>query len=215
LKIGTTQCWTTSTKFDVSSDLNPAGLYPLLISYLLQVNIKNVNDDARFDQLFELVLIPLTADYSIQSTQPIQVSANNAQLQRKLWFASGQLSADQLARMVSVQVATTARDQGWASNPSQGIWTWFEVCVLKGPVSSDEFTEKDIKSDNGRLLSYFSHSTELSNEFRDQIGKLFDRDAELWQHLEPGNMIGLCACAQFPLWKLEGKAAKINFVQLT
>jgi hypothetical protein len=90
---------------------------------------------------------------------------------------------------VSCQLSTNARDQGWASNPDQGVWTWFELCILNGPTSSDEFTDKDVKWDaNGAM--------ELSSEYKDQTGKLFDKHSELWKRVEVGNMIGVLVCAQ-------------------
>jgi hypothetical protein len=183
--------------------------------YTHQVLIEDTNDAQRFDQLFELVQVIPQQSFVIQSNQPINVTSYDSKLHRKLWVASGQLTKDQLSRMISCQLSTNARDQGWASNPDQGIWTWFELCILKGPTSSDQFTEDDIKKDaNGALLSYFSHSTELSSEYKDQTGKLFGKDSELWKNCESGNLIGAVACAQFPLWSLDGKVAKLTFKEV-
>jgi hypothetical protein len=182
---------------------------------LYQVHVDSTSDAQRFDQLFELVQVVPEQTFVIQSNQPINVTANDAGLQRKLWVASGQLTKDQLSRMVSCQLSTNARDQGWASNPDQGVWTWFELCILKGPVSSDEFTYEHVKRDaNGAMLTYFSHTTELSSEYKDQTGKLFDKDSELWKHVEAGNLIGVLACAQFRAWSLDGRVAKLAFTEI-
>ena len=181
----------------------------------LKVHVEQTSDASRQDQLYELVPYIPKEDFVIQSNQPITVYASNATLQRKLWVASGQLTKNELARLISVQLTTDARDQGWASNPSQGVWTWFELAVLKGPTSSDEFKESDIKrGPDGALLSYYSHSTYLSNAYQTQTGKLFGKDAELWQHVEEGNLIGVIACAQFAAWRLDGRSAKLTFQQL-
>ncbi|KAK4144983.1 uncharacterized protein C8A04DRAFT_27231 [Dichotomopilus funicola] len=38
--------------------------------------------------------------------------------------------SDIIQRLTGIQLITKSRDQGWVSEPWQGNWTWFEVCLV-------------------------------------------------------------------------------------
>lgn len=72
------------------------------------------------------------------------------------------------------------------------------------------FTEDDVKRRaDGTMVSFFSHGTYLCDVRQKQIGRLFMRDADLWRHVEPGDAIGVLACAKYEKWELIGSEVKM------
>jgi hypothetical protein len=61
-------------------------------------------------------------------------------------------------------------------------------------------TEPRIK--DGRALVWFSHINSLGNkEYTNHSGQMFGRAHEIVGSLQPGNIIAVRACAQFPGWE--------------
>jgi hypothetical protein len=61
-----------------------------------------------------------------------------------------------IERISGIQLFANSHDQGYASDPSAGNWTWFEIGIIKGKNSSDK----------GRNLTWTSHFNRfLSSEY--------------------------------------------------
>jgi hypothetical protein len=180
-----------------------------------QIRIDDINERCKHTQLYELQPLSSKECLSLQSHESIVLCSPDGDVHRKLWIATSPLSKADIARIDSVQLTTDSHDQGWADTPQQGVWTWFEICILSRSTTSDDFDEKCIKRDvDGSLLTYHSHTTYLSNTFKTQTGKMFSKDSEIWRHVEAGNSIGVLACAQYSEWMVEGRKVKLAFHEL-
>jgi hypothetical protein len=64
-------------------------------------------------------------------------------------------------------------------------------------------------------LRWRSHENALhGNGYEDREGSLFTPDHEMWQYLEPGDVIIVKACAQFGGWANFCRMAKLEFWEL-
>ncbi|KDQ58488.1 hypothetical protein JAAARDRAFT_78212 [Jaapia argillacea MUCL 33604] len=167
------------------------------------------------DELFEMVMSVPEQNVSINSVQTITATASSGQIVRKFYFGAP-VTASKIPLYVSVQLSTNARDQGWATHPDQGLWSWFELAILpKGFNTGDAVpVDKIKKAKDGSPLTFISHRLPLSSTYEDQTGMLFEKDHELFKNLADGDVIGVLACAQFAAWKCDARSGNMNFVEL-
>jgi len=200
LEVGSNRCWKTGPQASL-----PA------------VNIAEVStaQPPPADELYELILSVPEQTVSISTVNNIQTTASDANVVRKYYFGS-KISASELVSYLSVQLKTDARDQGWASCPNQGLWSWFELAILpNAPSSGDVVTSDKIKKGpEGRPLTWVSHRVSLDSTYTEQTGPVFAKDHELWKHISEGDVIGVLACAQFAYWKCDARSGSLNFQEL-
>ena len=68
------------------------------------------------------------------------------------------MKSDTISRLYSVQLFADSHDQGDASEPEQGNWTWFELVILD--------KEHKLREKDGVKLVWKSHLNRfLTNEF--------------------------------------------------
>ncbi|KAL0958133.1 hypothetical protein HGRIS_000301 [Hohenbuehelia grisea] len=135
--------------------------------------------------------------YTSSSTAACEpVTAESNELTSRIWFTTPALDADLLKRINKIQLQTFSHDQGYASFPEAGSWSWFDIAVLETP----DATTPKVK--DGLTLLWLSHTNSLGvgHDTR-QIGDVFDRSHDIFRALEPGNAIGVRVCARFPGWQ--------------
>ncbi|KAG9124567.1 hypothetical protein FRC07_011107 [Ceratobasidium sp. 392] len=186
--IGADHCWQTERGGKVVLAKSKAGLPPP-------------------QQLYELVEIATEDFVTYSNPNQIFVEARNATVVKKLYFGTPQLDAQKLSRYISFQLETNSRDQGWASEPQRGLWSWFDLAIFtRLPSEGQDVTPNMIKSGpNGKPLTWMSHKLPLTGQWEIQQGIVFGKDHELWKHLEPGDYVGVLACAQYAYWKAEAR----------
>ncbi|KAG8847475.1 hypothetical protein FRB96_001616 [Tulasnella sp. 330] len=132
-----------------------------------------------------------------------------------------------------------------SSDPTQGSWSWFDICVLQSSITVEpetpslpnygiaNETEMPLESENhtvglspvsqesdftikvnpssGSPLRWHSHHNELSTmEYKVHTGKEIGPEHEIWDHLRPGDRLGVWMNAQFGAWECNGKQAEIQ-----
>lgn len=166
--------------------------------------------DAELFTLDLLLYIEVASPFSVRSDEAISVTAYNQDIVRSFWTGSAALTADVLKTVVSAQVWTNARDQGWATFPDQGLWSWFEVAILNSPSTKAAFSTSAIKKDaSGQPLTWLSHRLPISKDYSEQTGILFGPDHALWKNVSAGNSIAVLACVQYSGWKVDGKSVEL------
>ncbi|KAG8761231.1 hypothetical protein FRC11_014201 [Ceratobasidium sp. 423] len=169
------------------------------------------------NQLFELVEATNEQTVTISSLKELSVVASNATVVRKFYFGTEKLGADNLSRFLSVQLETDAHDQGWASEPKRGLWSWFELAIFTTlPAEGQEVTLAQIKPNpaGGGPLTWISHRLPLSKKYDVKRGEDFTKDHEIWKFLEPGDHIGVLACAQYRKWEGDVRSGKLTFREM-
>ncbi|VDC05257.1 unnamed protein product [Peniophora sp. CBMAI 1063] len=116
----------------------------------------------------------------------------------KLWFTSGPLADEDVQRIAAIQLVTVGRDQGWASDPSAGSWSWFEV-GFERPPSEGSVLKGRRESHRNRLCSQEPTMCE---------GPLLPAPIEDWK---AGDVVSVWACAQYPGWRTSGSTAELRF----
>ncbi|KAL4247804.1 hypothetical protein ABKN59_007113 [Abortiporus biennis] len=160
-----------------------------------KILVKTLDTDAFAPNTWSLSP-PEEGSYSVSTQKQCHVSSVDHNLQSAAWFSTPPLDAKILRRIESIQLFTNARNQGWASNPEAGSWTWFDIVVFE----SEDSTTPKVK--NGQSLEWISHYTDIGQStaaYRE--GKKFDRTHEMLTLLEPGDVITVRVCAQFTGWE--------------
>jgi len=120
------------------------------------------------------------------------IVSHDANSVRKEWFSSVPLSPHDLANMHSIQLLTRSRDQGWASDPNAGSWSWFEVVLIPSERGRSNVEEH----------SWLSHNNgPPASTMRRRAGFIFGPCHEIWQIAQIGDRIGVRACVQFGGWR--------------
>jgi hypothetical protein len=104
-------------------------------------------------------------------------------------------SADQIPRLESIELSTHANHQGWITDPSQGVWSWFELVVLDNAMDTAPRTLPD-----GQPMVLLSHILPEGAQLATQQAKRFTVQDEILSWVQPGNLIGVRVCARFPRW---------------
>ncbi|KAG6916204.1 hypothetical protein DXG01_007834 [Tephrocybe rancida] len=161
--------------------------------------------------------------YSVVATKPCDIEAKNDQVASEIWFRTPALDEDILKKVVSIQLETTSRDQGWVSSPEAGSWSWFDIVVLESPESTK------IKVKDGVALVWMSHTNHLG-EKKDtkQTGPALGSQHDIFAGLEViiisviyvactltasnkvGNVLGVRVCARFEGWENHASEARLT-----
>ncbi|KAF7976548.1 hypothetical protein HWV62_6199 [Athelia sp. TMB] len=150
--------------------------------------------------------------YTLTSSSDCDVIAEDHTLASKIWFTSPVLTQDVIEHIEDVRLFTKAHDQGGVDFPELGSWSWFDVLILE---SCDSTTPK-VK--NGRSLVWASHRNETVTEDTDVDpeesylpcpGAIFDKDHELLNSLDVGNVIAVRVCAQFKGWENHAQSGRL------
>ncbi|KAG6916206.1 hypothetical protein DXG01_007836 [Tephrocybe rancida] len=174
------------------------GLSPPLSSFAVISGMNKYMDPA----------IPITVDkdqYSVVATKPCDVKAQNGQVASKIWFRTPALDEDILKKVVSIQLETKSRDQGWVEDPEAGSWSWFDIVVLESPESTK------IKVKDGVALVWMSHTNHLGEkEDAKQVGPVFGSQHDIFAALEVGDVLGVRVCARFADWANHASEARLT-----
>ena len=82
---------------------------------------------------------------------------------------------DDIQRIESIQLSTTAHNQGFVDNIADGLWSWFELVILEWAGA----TEPRLTADN-KPMTFFSHSIPADAAFdQEQQGNILEQGQEL------------------------------------
>ncbi|CAA7261941.1 unnamed protein product [Cyclocybe aegerita] len=124
------------------------------------------------------------------------VKATDSGVASKIWFMSKDFDQASLGMLVSVQLSTVARDQGFSPSSDDGSWTWFEIVILTSPFNQSP------KIVGGRSLKWFSHCNKRAVSSNTKLwGPKFEKSHEMFEYLEPGNILVVRVCAQYEHWE--------------
>ncbi|KAH7322369.1 hypothetical protein B0J17DRAFT_683876 [Rhizoctonia solani] len=165
---------------------------------------------AEFAEYFELYSIGATDVATLGSLHTDSVVAKDATPVKKVYMATPEATQTYLLRDISIQCQTLSRDQGWATNPERGQWSWFELAIFKGrPKDGQLVKPSDIKQFEGKPLTWTSHENCLSKEPKWLDGAKFTWDHPMHRHLEVGDSIALLMCVQYPRWENQVSSGKL------
>ena len=153
--------------FLVDYDAGPSRRPGLPIELVLEI----------FD-LAEIIKPTPTASYTIRSHQPCYVRSIGP-VQEALFFHSPPLSRAFLAHVRQMQLYTVSRDQGWASQPEAGSWSWFEVAILQPVDDADGPSPSDIIELDFSWLGKAGEDFAWRGELFPRDHRHFDRDTEI------------------------------------
>ncbi|KAG9037426.1 hypothetical protein FRB95_005715 [Tulasnella sp. JGI-2019a] len=165
----------------------------------------------------------------------VTVSARGATLQDRLWCATPPLSEPCLKQIHTFRLRTLSRDQHWLTDPKKPSYSWFEIGILQRRATSwapalflgeakqtkrsdawvltreDSGGNAELNASTGIPLRWRSHTNEYTRlEFKLHVGDIFGRDHEIWEHLRPGDRLGVWMNAQNSGWSCSGKYAEIE-----
>lgn len=84
-----------------------------------------------------------------------------------------------LERVSRIQLQTTAHDQGYASFPDQGSWSWFDVAILESPESTAPLVR------DGLTCLWRSHCNVIGfGQDTTTAGEIFDMEDDLFKVLQ-------------------------------
>ena len=147
--------------------------------------------------------------------QPICVE--NAE---KIMAFSKQLESSDIRRLRKVQFRFVSKDQGWSNHEHflggtyEGSSSWWELKIQRAKpreqVETEEMPAEGEVSPLRRASSVAAwenveslhlqanrHAGQKMEKYDIQV----DSGAEVFEHLQPGDRIVLCACARYPRWK--------------
>jgi len=112
------------------------------------------------------------------------------------WFCTAPFTSEILERVTGFQLSTVSHDQGWASDPSAGSYTWYQVRVINPHTHPEGKPRED-----GSIAVWDSHRNRVANpnpEF--YRGMLFDAGHEVFNYLQVGDCLEVTANAMCPAW---------------
>ncbi|KAG9037427.1 hypothetical protein FRB95_005716 [Tulasnella sp. JGI-2019a] len=169
----------------------------------------------------------------------ITVSAWGATPKDKLWCATPPLSAQCLNQINTFRLRTLSGGRHlFRVDPKGESCSWFEIGILRRRATSEapapfpgevKRTKAKIGSDawlltredsdgeaelnplTGKPLRWRSHNNKYSHpEFKLNIGDGIGREHEIWEHLRPGDRLGVWMNAKFIVRSCSGKHAEIE-----
>jgi len=127
------------------------------------------------------------------SDREMSVTCGSSELCSERYLVSQPLSRRDIYQIGRMVVSTRSRDQGWASDPGAGNYSWFDVSIVM-PNGEVKTRPKSMP------LVWASHHNNLASwEYANVEGE-FEADHEIWEHLEEGDRIAVSAVAQYPGW---------------
>ncbi|KAF9487998.1 FabD/lysophospholipase-like protein [Pleurotus eryngii] len=142
----------------------------------------------------------------ISSSGPERAEAKSNELASKLWFKTPPLEKSFLERVSRIQLQTTAHDQGYASFPDQGSWSWFDVAILESPESNAPLVR------DGLTCLWRSHSNIIGfGQDTTTAGEIFDKEDDLFRVLQPGDVLAVIVCARFLGWENNASSGYLEF----
>ncbi|EJD54566.1 hypothetical protein AURDEDRAFT_119009 [Auricularia subglabra TFB-10046 SS5] len=149
--------------------------------------------------------------FDATAKQSIRVSASSGTVKHKDWFATAPLAASTLHHLAAVRLYTTSHDQGWASRPELGSYTWFEICIASPSARAGLVVAKRA---DGTELRWRSHHNPVANSTPQELrGEVFGPHHELWEYLRESNIIVVRACAQYGGWSNFAMKGALRFTK--
>ena len=149
---------------------------------------------------------------SWEKEEEINVYAGSADVERSDWFATPPLSKGTLEHQPSLQLHTNSHDQGWASDPNAGSWTWFELSIIRqDPQSGEWFEVLEQAETNSEPYRFVSHHNLVAQGEPQDLTGTFEADHEIFKLLQPNDRVVVSACARFGGWGNTGLSARLEF----
>ncbi|KAG9037420.1 hypothetical protein FRB95_005709 [Tulasnella sp. JGI-2019a] len=168
----------------------------------------------------------------------VTVSAWGSDIEDRLWCAAPPLSKRYLEQIHKIRLYTLSCDQGWCDQPKNGSFSWFEIGILQRTAASEadapgsdeaerievevgndawglSYQNSDLEAEpnpsTGTPLRWLSHNNQIAgDDFQWHIGNDIGPEHEIWNHLRPGDRLGVWINAQFGRWSCNGKQAEIE-----
>lgn len=158
-----------------------------------------------------LIIFELTTFLQPHYKPALSISASQSIIARSsgpkvhpTFFSTPPLSARWLSHVRQMRLRTLSADQGRVSDPNAGNWSWFEIEIRTPnttPQQGPAFVPKLRPGDSLTPLKWHSHHNKLASlHIEEREGMLFSPNHEIWRFVEPGDIISVIACAQFPAW---------------
>ncbi|KAI2900175.1 hypothetical protein CBS11852_2969 [Aspergillus niger] len=148
-------------------------------------------------------------------SQMMQVPPPNCRMTSSPWTAMYLVSPPLPRGVTAVQFNITSHDQGWCSNPSDGIWSWFDVSIL-GSLREDEIPAFSDLSDP----SYLKPKPDDFGQVLQDRG-LYFKDIHRENQATPGitkpvtkNKINRSWKQQVITWRLEDGGEEASFLSI-
>ncbi|CAE6456276.1 unnamed protein product [Rhizoctonia solani] len=138
---------------------------------------------------------------TIYSLVPLSVTADSDESVKMLYFGTNKLGTSDLDHLWQLWLVTEASDQGRTDDTEHAESTWFELAIFsKLPMEGKQVTPEQIKlSSTGEPLAWESHRLPRRKDQsrRTLEGRRFSRDHAIFKSLQPGDYIGVLACARY------------------
>jgi len=123
----------------------------------------------------------------------MQIIGETHSVSRDLWMQTEPLNRNTIVTVPHLRLSTFSRDKNSMGRLEDGVtWSWFEIVIL-------DSRDKSIRMDpeTGNLLLWKSHHNASSTVCLWYEGDLFGPEHPLWEQVKEGDVIGVCACAQY------------------
>ena len=141
-------------------------------------------------------------------TGGIPVRSGGPEFQTKLWFCTSPFDDDFLARVAAVQLFTTSNDQGWATFPDRGSWTWFEWGVFAN--AAEAAAQATAESETGGWKA--SHRNRIAEARAQEVSSaVVSINDDMWRRITEGSVIAVRACAVQTGWSNHAHRAEVRF----
>ncbi|KAG8906630.1 hypothetical protein FRB99_006418 [Tulasnella sp. 403] len=122
---------------------------------------------------------------------------------RRAYVAPVPFDRQILHKAACFQLVTISKDQGWTTHAQEGSCSWFEIGIV--PAGDDgsipTFPGVKLHPDTQRPLRWTSHYNEIAgSEYYEHAGVMFGSGHEVWDHLSPGDRLGVWMCAEHAAW---------------
>ncbi|CZT06466.1 uncharacterized protein RAG0_12167 [Rhynchosporium agropyri] len=132
---------------------------------------------------------------------------------------SDELDPTTIEELKSVQLVSECHDQGFCDVPENGVWGWFELCIIENDSAQTPRKKDGIElvwiSHNNRLNKMNMAGWVLTPYITPRItawlitgvsiqktGKEFREDHDMFRLIEDGNAIAVRLCVRWPGWEL-------------
>ena len=144
----------------------------------------------------------------------IHVRAMSAKRVIRLWCETRPLSQSDIMNAASIVAKTSTRHQGWVSMPDHGTWSWTALAILTPEREGFVRDEKCIRrSEEGHELMWTATQNPVGSRGWVDGTSSFDAEHDVWKYIQPGDSVGLFACAQFGAWSCEGVHAALEITK--
>ena len=145
------------------------------------------------NRIFRMALLYTTLT---QTGQQITVRADSATLVSEKYLQLNVPPPSTCPKVKSIKFKCSSHDQGFASSPEKGSWSWGDLVVQS--------------SDGTEIYKQQAYENAIANSnFQEHSGSYGEKD-ELVQKCAPGSILILVLKAQYPGWSNTARSAELQ-----